>query len=87
MRIVATLRNKWSGWIMADSVSRIRGKFEFSFLIEYLKALPKMVNNPATGFGGHSMSFSMGQKDSLSALAQYASRDDDLKDYILKRSA
>jgi len=30
------------------------------------------------------MNFSMGQKDSLSALAQYADRDDNLRDYILK---
>ena len=78
---------KWSAWIMDDSVGRIRGKFEFSFLLEYLKALPKIVNNPATGFDGHPMNFSMGQKDALSALAQYADRDDDLRDYILKRAA
>lgn len=79
--------NKWSAWIMEDPVGRIRGKFEFSFLIEYLKELPKLVNNPATGFDGHPMNFSMGQKDALSALAQYADRDEDLRDYILKRAA
>jgi hypothetical protein len=79
--------NRWSDWIMGDSVGRTRGKFEFSFLIDYLKALPQMVNSPTTGFDCHPMSFSMGQKDSLSALAQYADRDDDLRDYIIKRVA
>ena len=76
--------NWWSGWIAADSVGRIRGKYEFSFLIEYLRSLPQIVNNPAAGFDDHPMNFSMGQKDSLSALAQYADRDDNLRDYILK---
>ena len=79
--------SRWSGWIMGDPVGRIRGKYEFFLLIEYLKALPQIVNNPATGFDGHPMNLSMGQKDSLSALAQYADRDDDLRDYILKRAA
>lgn len=77
----------WSTWIMSDPVERIRGKFEFYFLIEYLKALPKMVNNPSTGFDSHSMNFSMGVKDAFSALAQYADRDENLRDYIMKRAA
>lgn len=78
---------KWSVWIMQDPVYRMRGKYEFAFLLAYLSSLSKMVNNPASPFEEHSMNFSMGQRDALSALAQYADRDDDLKDYVLRRAA
>ena len=72
---------------MQDPVYRMRGKYELAFLLAYLSSLSKMVNNPASPFEEHSMNFSMGQRDALSALAQYADRDDDLKDYVLRRAA
>lgn len=78
---------KWSKWIMQDAVYNMRGKFEFQFLISYLSSLQKMVKNPANAFEDHSMNFSLSQKEALSALAQYAERDDDLDDYIRKRIA
>lgn len=78
---------KWSVWIMQDPIYRMRGKYEFAFLLAYLTSLGKLVNNPASPFEDHPMKFSMGQKDALSALAQYADRDDDLVDYICKRAA
>lgn len=78
---------KWSAWIMQDAISNMRGKYEFSFLLAYLASLNKMVNDPATAFEDHSMSFSMGQRDALSALAQYADKDEDIYDYVGKRAA
>ena len=57
------------------------------FDIAFLSSLSKIVNNPASAFESHNMNFSMGQKDALSALAQYADRDDDLFDYIKKRAS
>lgn len=78
---------KWSLWIMQSPVYRMRGKYEFAFLLAYLTSLGKLVNNPASPFEDHPMKFSMGQRDALSALAQYADRDDDLVDYIRKRAA
>ena len=78
---------KWSAWIRQSPVYRMRGKYEFSFLLAYLTSLGKVVNNPASPFEDHPMKFSMGQKDALSALAQYADSDDELIDYIYKRAA
>lgn len=78
---------KWSNWIKSDAVNNIRGKYEFEFLIAFLKSLSKIVNNSATAFEEHSMNFNLGQRDALSALAQYADRDEDLNDYIRKRTA
>lgn len=78
---------RWSSWIMEDPVFNVRGKFEFAFLIAFLSSLSIIVNNPASAFESHNMNFSMGQKDALSALAQYADRDDDLFDYIKKRAS
>lgn len=79
--------HQWSSWIMQDAVYNMRGKYEFAFLVEYLKTLPRIVNNPDSPFENHPMSFSLGQKDALSALAQYAERDEDLRDYIKRRAA
>ena len=73
--------------INKDAVYNMRGKYEFTFLIYYLSSLDKMVNDPSTAFEDHAMKFNMGQKDALSALAQYAERDCDLEDYIKRRSA
>ena len=78
---------KWAERINKDAVYNMRGKYEFTFLISYLSSLDKMVNDPSTAFEGHAMKFNMGQKDALSALAQYAERDCDLEDYIKRRSA
>lgn len=78
---------KWAAWIMKDAVNNMRGKYELAYLIDYLSSLDKMVNNPASAFENHPMKFSMGQKEALSALAQYAERDDDLEDYIKRRAA
>lgn len=65
----------------------MRGKYEFVFLVECLKMLPKIVNNPGSPFENHPMSFSMEQKDALFVLAQYAERDGEFKDYIKRRAA
>ena len=65
----------------------VRGKYEFSFLIKFLQSLPKVVNDPASGFENHPMNFSMGYADALSALAQYADKDDGLASYIRRRVA
>lgn len=78
-------RNK--KWIIQDYVMNLRGKYEFAFLVKYLRSLPAMVKDPATAFEEHSMQFSIGDKEILSALAQYADKDEDLSDYIRKRAA
>lgn len=74
-------------WIMKNVVMNVRGKYEFSFLIKFLQSLPKVVNDPASGFENHPMNFSMGYADALSALAQYADKDDGLASYIRRRVA
>lgn len=77
----------WSMWILKNPVYNIRGKYEFDFLLEYLRSLSKMVNDSSTAFEEHVMNFNMGQREALSALAQYADKDDVLKEYIQKRAS
>lgn len=76
-----------ASWIMKNAVMNVRGKYEFSFLIKFLQSLPKVVNDPASGFEDHPMNFSLGYDDALSALAQYADKDNDLANYIRRRTA
>lgn len=78
---------KCAAWIMLAPVQNLRGKYEFSFLMNYLTALPQLVNDPSSGFEKHQMKFSMGQNEALSALAQYADKETDLEEYIRRRAA
>ena len=78
---------KWTSWIMQSPVENMRGKYEFDFLVQYLRNLPNLVNNPASGFEKHAMKFNLCKDEILSSLAQYADKDDDLADYIRKRAA
>lgn len=76
-----------ASWIKQEPVKNLRGKYELYFLVKYLQALEKMVNDPSTAFEEHPMKFSMGQKDALLALAQYADKDEALFSYIRRRAA